>query len=54
LFGALNSSSKMLQLNGIPKQIVYLVQSIIIIFVATDYIVKYFSEKKSRKVLING
>jgi simple sugar transport system permease protein len=54
LFGALNSSSKMLQLNGIPKQIVYLVQSIIIIFVATDYIVKYFSEKKNRKVLING
>ncbi|EJO5347987.1 ABC transporter permease [Clostridium botulinum] len=53
LFGALNSSSKMLQLNGIPKEIVYLVQSIIIIFVATDYIVKYFSEKKSRKVLMN-
>ena len=54
LFGALNSSSKMLQLNGIPKEIVYLIQSIIIIFVATDYIVKYFSEKKNRKVLING
>lgn len=54
LFGALNSSSKMLQLNGIPKEIVYLVQSIIIIFVATDYIVKYFSEKKNRKVLVNG
>ncbi|GAA0744599.1 ABC transporter permease [Clostridium oceanicum] len=55
LFGALNSSSKMLQLNGIPKEIVYLVQSIIIIFVATDYIVKYFSEKKKkRKVLIDG
>lgn len=54
LFGALNSSSKMLQLNGIPKEIVYLIQSIIIIFVATDYIVKYFSERKKRKVLING
>ncbi|NEZ47104.1 ABC transporter permease [Clostridium niameyense] len=53
LFGALNSSSKMLQLNGIPKEIVYLVQSIIIIFVATDYIVRYFSEKKNRKVLVN-
>ncbi|MBV7274150.1 ABC transporter permease [Clostridium thailandense] len=54
LFGALNSSSKMLQLNGIPKEIVYLIQSIVIIFVATDYIVKYFSERKKRKVLING
>lgn len=54
LFGALNSSSKMLQINGIPKEIVYLIQSIIIIFVATDYIVKYFSERKKRKVLMNG
>jgi simple sugar transport system permease protein len=55
LFGALNSSSKVLQLNGIPKEIVYLIQSIIIIFVATDYIVKYFAEKKKKKeVLING
>ena len=54
LFGALNSSSKMLQLNGIPKEIVYLIQSIIIIFVASDYIVKYFSEKKrKKKVLVN-
>jgi simple sugar transport system permease protein len=54
LFGALNSSSTMLQLNGIPKEIVYLIQSIIITFVATDYIVKYFSDRKKRKVLING
>lgn len=54
LFGALNSSSKILQLNGIPKEIVYLIQSIIIVFVATDYIVVYFSEKKKKKVMING
>lgn len=53
LFGALNSSSKMLQLNGIPKEIVYLIQAVVIIFVATDYIVRYFSEKKKKKVLIN-
>jgi len=49
LFGILNSSSKMLQLNNIPKEIVYLIQSIIIIFVATDYILKYFAEKKRKK-----
>ena len=54
LFGALNSSSKILQLNGIPKEIVYLIQSVIIIFVATDYIVKYFSEKKKKEAMING
>jgi simple sugar transport system permease protein len=54
LFGALDSSSKTLQLNGIPKEIVYLIQAIIIIFVATDYIVKYFSEKKKKEAMING
>lgn len=53
LFGILNSSSRTLQLNGIPKEIVYLIQSIVIIFVSTDYIVKYFSEKKKKKVMIN-
>ena len=55
LFGALNSSSRMLQLNSIPKEIVYLIQSIIIIFVATDYIVKYFEKKKRKKgAIVNG
>jgi len=49
LFGALNASSKMLQLNDIPKEIVYLIQAVIIIFVATDYIVRYFAEKKKKK-----
>lgn len=54
LFGMLNTSSRALQLNNIPKEIVYLIQSIIIIFVATDYIVKYFSERKSKKVMMNA
>jgi len=53
LFGTLNSSSRTLQLNGIPKEIVYLIQAIIIIFVATDYIVKYFSEKKKKGAFTN-
>ncbi len=55
LFGALNSSSRILQLNSIPKEIVYLIQSVIIIFVATDYIVKYLENRKRRKgVIANG
>lgn len=54
LFGTLNSSSKILQLNDIPKQIVYLIQAVVIIFIATDYIVKYFKEKKKKKVIVNG
>ncbi|MCJ7688868.1 MAG: ABC transporter permease [Clostridiaceae bacterium] len=53
LFGTLNSSARTLQLNGIPKDIVYLIQAIIIIFVATDYIVKYFSEKKKKGAISN-
>ena len=53
LFGTLNSSSRTLQLNGIPKEIVYLIQAIIIIFVATDYIVKYFAEKKKKEAITN-
>ncbi|KGN03240.1 sugar ABC transporter permease [Clostridium novyi A str. 4570] len=53
LFGALKSSSAILQLNDIPKEIVYLIQSIVIIFVATDYIVKYFQEKKQKGAVIN-
>ncbi|MCY6958969.1 ABC transporter permease [Clostridium brassicae] len=54
LFGALNSSATMLQFNDIPKEIVFLIQSIIIIFVATDYVVKYFADKKKKGEIING
>lgn len=55
LFGALNSSSRILQLNSIPKEIVYLIQSIVIIFVATDYIIKYFENKRRKKgAIVNG
>ncbi|MFD3155862.1 ABC transporter permease [Haloimpatiens sp. FM7330] len=53
LFGALNSSSRVLQLNGIPKEIVGLIQAVIIIFVATDYIVKYFQDRKKKGAIVN-
>lgn len=54
LFGALNSSSRTLQISGIPKEIVYLIQSVIIIFVASDYIVTYFKNKKKKGEIMNG
>ncbi|WP_034439173.1 ABC transporter permease [Clostridium ihumii] len=54
LFGALNTSARALQLNGIPKEIIFLIQAIIIIFVATDYIMKHFEEKKKKGAIING
>ncbi|URZ05420.1 hypothetical protein CLROS_007460 [Clostridium felsineum] len=55
LFGTLDSSSRLLQLNNIPKEIVYLIQAVVIIFVSTDYIIKYFKNKRRKKeVAING
>lgn len=54
LFGALRASSRIFQVNNIPKEIVYLIQSVIIVFVASDYIFKYFSDKKRKKVMKNG
>ncbi|TDT50741.1 ABC transporter permease [Fonticella tunisiensis] len=54
LFGALNSSAISLQLVNIPKQIVFLIQAIIIIFVAADYIYKWIGEKRKKEAMING
>lgn len=54
LFGALNTSSISLQMSNIPKQIVLLIQSIIIIFVAADYIYKWILEKRRKEANING
>lgn len=49
LFGALQSSALTLQMAQIPKEIVYLIQSIIIIFVAADYVYKLIGEKRKKK-----
>ena len=48
LFGALNSASLELQFNGIPKDIVVLVQAIIILFIAGEYLFKYLFAKFKR------
>lgn len=49
LFGALQSSALTLQMAKIPKEIIYLIQSIIIIFVAADYVFKFIGEKRKKK-----
>lgn len=55
LFGMLDSSSLSLQLQGIPKEIVYIIQAIIIMFVAADYVYKWIGERRKKKeALING
>lgn len=53
LFGALRASSRTLQISGIPKQIVFLIQGIIIIFVAVDYIYEYIGKKRRKGAMIN-
>jgi general nucleoside transport system permease protein len=49
LFGALQSSALTLQMARIPKEIIALMQSIIIIFVAADYVYKWIGEKRKKK-----
>jgi len=48
LFGALRGSSRMFQIEGIPKDVVYVIQAIIIFFVAADFVVRV-SQKARRK-----
>lgn len=43
LFGALNASSLELQFNGIPKDIVFLIQSVMIIFISGEYLFRYIT-----------
>ncbi|SFB28121.1 ABC transporter permease [Clostridium frigidicarnis] len=53
LFGALNLSSGTLMLFGIPKTISYLIQGVVILFIAAEYMFKWISEKKKKGATIN-
>ncbi|MBU5591346.1 ABC transporter permease [Clostridium sp. MSJ-4] len=53
LFGALNLSSGTLMLYGIPKTISTLVQGIVILFIAAEYVFKWMSQKKKKEAIIN-
>lgn len=53
LFGALNLSSGMLMLYGIPKTISYIIQGIIILFIAAEYVFKLIGEKRRKGAAIN-
>lgn len=53
LFGALNLSSGTLMLYGIPKTISYLIQGIVILFIAAEYIFKLIGEKKKKEATVN-
>lgn len=45
LFGALNASSLELQFNSIPKDIVFLIQSVMIIFISGEYLFRFIIYK---------
>lgn len=49
LFGALRNSAGMFQVEGIPKDVVYLIQAIIIFFVAADFVSKYIQTRRASK-----
>jgi simple sugar transport system permease protein len=53
LLGALNSSALTLQVADIPKEIVSLIQAIIIIFVAADYLFKWLKQKRKKGAMKN-
>ncbi|RXM77747.1 ABC transporter permease [Clostridium tetani] len=53
LFAALNYSSGTLMLYGIPKTIVNLIQGIIILFIAGEYVFRLISERKKKGALLN-
>lgn len=53
LLGALNSCALTLQIAGIPKEIVSLIQAVIIIFVAADYLFKWLKEKRKKGAMKN-
>lgn len=54
LFGALNYSSGTLMLYGIPKTIVYLIQGIIILFIAGEYLFRRIADRRKKGALLNG
>lgn len=49
LFGALINAGPLMQLNGISKDIGYIVQALVILFVAADHIWKILLDKRKKK-----
>jgi simple sugar transport system permease protein len=50
LFGILSRGAMQMQsLAGVPKEVIEIIQAIIIIFVASEYIIKIISRKMKKK-----
>lgn len=49
LFGVLQNSARKMQLAGIPKEIIAIIQGIIIVFIASEYLLKIIKKKRNKK-----
>ncbi|SHH36930.1 nucleoside ABC transporter membrane protein [Caloranaerobacter azorensis DSM 13643] len=57
LFGILSNGARRMQIEGIPKEVVGIIQGIIIIFIAGERIIKFVSEireRRNRKCNVEG
>lgn len=55
LFGALNNAGPLMQLNGISKDVGNIVQALVILFVAADYVWKIIIDsRKKKEAAVNG
>ena len=49
LFGILSNGARRMQLEGIPKEVIAIIQGVIIVFIASQYIIKIIYKKKREK-----
>ncbi len=49
LFGILSNGARRMQLEGIPKEVIAIIQGVIIVFIASQYIIKIVYKKKKEK-----
>ncbi len=49
LFGILSNGARRMQLEGIPKEVIAIIQGVIIVFIASQYIIKIIYKKKKEK-----
>ncbi len=51
LFGILDNGARKMQMAGVPKEVVGIIQGVLIIFIAGEEALKYFENKKKKKAL---
>lgn len=49
LFGVLQNSARKMQLAGIPKEVISIIQGVIILFIASEYVIKIINKRRNKK-----